>query len=106
MTEELNSRLPRKNPHHYSKRVGVVDPDGVANLLHVVGLGRDGTSHGTRVRDLSPVRAHSLWAGLCPEKLVKKIPMAVRAGVELGASGFQVQSSDHIGHAISSILRR
>jgi len=33
MTEELNSRLPRKNPHHYLKRVAwVVDPDGVANL--------------------------------------------------------------------------
>ena len=32
MTEELNLRIPRKNSHHYSKRVGVVDPDGVANL--------------------------------------------------------------------------
>ena len=30
-----------KNPHHYSKRVGVVNSGGV------VVLGRDGTSHGT-----------------------------------------------------------
>ena len=62
-------RIPRKNSHHYSKRVGVVDPDGVANLYGLwdwVGM----TPH----MDLSPIRAHSLWASLCPEKLVKKNP--------------------------------
>ena len=25
-----------------------------------------------RMRPMSPVRAHSLWLGLCPEKLVKQ----------------------------------
>ena len=34
-----------------------------------MGLGRDGTLHG--MGPMSPVRAHSLWAGLCPEKLVE-----------------------------------
>ena len=36
--------------------------------LRVVGLGRDAPCMGP----MSSVRAHSLWAGLCPEKLVKK----------------------------------
>ena len=34
-----------------------------------MGLGRDGTLHG--MAPMSPFRAHSLWAGLCPEKLVE-----------------------------------
>ena len=34
-----------------------------------MGLGRDGTLHG--MGPMSPVRAHSLWAGLYPEKLVE-----------------------------------
>ena len=29
------SRGTKKNPHHYSKRVGVVDPGGVANLYQL-----------------------------------------------------------------------
>ena len=41
------------------------------------GLGRDGTSHGT----LSPVRAYPIWAGLCPEKLVKlKLKLKTTSG--------------------------
>ena len=69
--------------------------------LRVVGLGRDGTSHGTWVPFV-----HIPSGPACVQKSwLKKIPMAIRAGViyELGASGFQVQSSNHIGHAISSI---
>ena len=38
--------------------------------LRVVWLGGDGTSHGTR---LSPVQAHSLPIGLCPEKRVNQM---------------------------------
>ena len=39
--------------------------------LRDVGLGSDGTLWHL-AWDLSPVRAHSLWAVLCPEKRVKK----------------------------------
>ena len=46
------------NPHHYSKRVGVVDPDGVANLY---GLW-DWVGMAPCMGPMSPVRAHSLWA--------------------------------------------
>ena len=48
------------NPHYCSKRVGNVDPGGVANLYGLwdwVGM--------------ASLWAYSLWAGLCPEKLVK-----------------------------------
>ena len=37
--------------------------------LRVVRLGRDGMHLAC---DLSPVRSHSLWASLCPEKLVNR----------------------------------
>ena len=56
------------NPHHCSKRVGDVDPGGVANLY---GLW-DWVGMAPCMGPMSPVRAHSLWAGLCPEKLVKQ----------------------------------
>ena len=56
------------NLHHYSKRVGVVDPGGVANLYGFW----DGAWMAPCMGPMSPVRAHSLWAGLCPEKLVNK----------------------------------
>ena len=53
--------------YHCSKRVGDVDPGGVANLCGLwswVGMA-------PRIGLIRPVRAYSLWAGLCPEKLVK-----------------------------------
>ena len=56
------------NLHHYSKRVGVVDPGGVANLYGFW----DWAWMAPCMGPMSPVRAHSLWAGLCPEKLVNK----------------------------------
>ena len=99
MTEEPNLRLPRKNPHHYSKRVAwVVDPDGGANLNGLwdwVGM----------APRMGPESIHATFPLGRPvsRKAGKKILMAIRAGVELGASGFQFQSSDHIGHATSSI---
>ena len=37
--------------------------------LRVVRLGRDGMH---LAWDLSPIRSYSLWAGLCPEKLVNR----------------------------------
>ena len=40
--------------------MGDIDPGGVANLNGTCDLG-----------PVSTVRAYSLWAGLCPEKLVK-----------------------------------
>ena len=45
-------------------------PRWCGQLLRVMGLAMDGTLHGTY--SMSPVRAYSLWAGLCPEKLVKQ----------------------------------
>ena len=56
----------QKNPHQCSKRVGDVDPSCVANLY---GLW-DWVPMAPCMGPMSPVRAHSLWAGLCPEKLV------------------------------------
>ena len=56
------------NLHHYSKRVGVVDPSGVANLYGFW----DWAWMASCMGPMSPIRAHSLWAGLCPEKLVNK----------------------------------
>ena len=37
----------KKNPHHYSKKSRGRRPRGCGQLLRVVGLGRDGTLHGT-----------------------------------------------------------
>ena len=51
--------------------VGVVDPGGVGNLYGLwdwVGM----APRWHLEWDLSPVCAHSLWAGPCPEKLVNK----------------------------------
>ena len=44
-----------------------VDPGGVANLY---GLW-DWVGMAPRMETMSPVRTHSLWLNLCPEKLVK-----------------------------------
>ena len=57
----------KKNPHYCSKRVGDVDPGGVANLN---GLW-DWVGMAPCMGPVSPVRAYFLWEGLCPEKLVK-----------------------------------
>ena len=58
-----------KNPHHCSKRVGDIDPGGVANLYGLL----DWVGMAPSMGPVSPVRAYFLWAGLCPEKLAKKI---------------------------------
>ena len=57
-----------KNPHYCAKRVGHIDPGGVANLYGLWDL--VGTSPG--MGPISPVRAHSPRVGLCPKKLAKK----------------------------------
>ena len=56
----------QKNPH-YCIKGGDVDPGGVANLY---GLW-DCVAMAPYMGPMSPVHAHSLWACLCPEKLVK-----------------------------------
>ena len=48
--------------------VGDVDSAGVANLY---GLWDWDVGMAPCMGPMSPVRAYSLWAGLCPEKLVK-----------------------------------
>ena len=58
----------RKRTHTTVRRVGDVDPSGVANLY---GLW-DWVGMVARMGPMSPVRVHSPWAGLCPEKQVKK----------------------------------
>ena len=90
--------MGRKRTHPTGRRVGDVDPSGVANLYgtwqprpqgfslkkwlgpstHFLrekpwgrGWGRGIGSGWHLVWNLSPVRAHSLWAGPCPEKQVK-----------------------------------
>ena len=48
--------------------MGDVDPGGVANLY---GLW-DWVGMAPRMGRMIPVRAYSLWAGLCPENLAKQ----------------------------------
>ena len=45
-----------------------MNPGGVANLYGLC----DWVGMAPCMGPMSPVRAHSLWAGLCPEKLVKQ----------------------------------
>ena len=59
--------LFQKSPRYCLKRVRDVDPGGVANLY---GLW-DWVGMAPCMGPMSPVHAYSLWAGLCPEKLVK-----------------------------------
>ena len=57
-----------KEPTPLFERLGEADSGGVANLN---GLW-DWVGMAPCMGPLSPVCAYSLWAGLCPEKLVKK----------------------------------
>ena len=55
-----------QNPHHYLKRVGVIDPGAVAKLT-IKGCGIGWGWH----------LAWDLWTGLCPEKLVNNMIILV-----------------------------
>ena len=59
--------MGRKEPHHYSKRVGVVDPGGVTNLYGLWDWVGIAPRIGPESRSCT-----FLWAGLCPEKLVNR----------------------------------